>query len=156
MVGLTWRYVQKTSIPFDSEFYARIDSATGENALVPVPAGMVVRADTVPKPKKAADDEQEAADSGQRRADSLGGDQRLVNSDRGPDGSLQMTTGRLNVNSATERQLTLLPGIGPSLAGRIVEFRETSGPFRSASDLIKVKGIGLKKLAKFEGMIVVE
>jgi len=161
LIGLTWRYVQKTSVPFDSAFYARIDSATGENALMSVPRGMVVRTDTVPKPKKAADNDQ-------RTPDSLDGGQGSINSDRAPGsaklrsgkgsaGSVQqMKTGRLNVNQATVRQLTLLPGIGPSLAGRIVEYRETSGPFRSPSDLVKVKGIGPKKLAKFEGMIVVE
>ena len=65
-----------------------------------------------------------------------------------------METGRLNVNLATERQLTLLPGIGPALAGRIVTHRQTNGRFNGPGDLLEVKGIGSKTLARFEGMIV--
>lgn len=133
VVGLTWRHVQKAAVPFDNDFYARVDSVTGENAMTFVPVGLQVARDTVPKPKQTPDKGQQSAGGGR-----------------------QMVTGRLNVNRATVRQLTLLPGIGPSLAGRIVEYREASGRFRSTSDLVNVKGIGPKTLAKFEGMIVVE
>ena len=138
VVGLTWSYVQKTSVPFDEEFYAKIDSATGEFALVPTSQPVTVAADTVPK---------------HERADSV--DTTLVTESSIRDG-LQMDTGRLNVNKATERQLMLLPGIGPTLAQRIVDYRRASGPFSSPADLTKVKGIGPKTLARFEGMIVTE
>ena len=142
LVGLTWRHIQKAAIPFDEDFYARVDSVTGGNALTLVPVGLAAARDTVPKPKKSAGNGQQSADS--------------LNSDQAQEAGRQMVTGRLNVNRATVRQLTLLPGIGPSLAGRIVEYREVSGLFRSTSELVKVKGIGPKTLAKFEGMIVVE
>ena len=52
--------------------------------------------------------------------------------------------GKLDVNTATEKQLRDLPGIGPVMARRIIDAR----PFRSADDLKKVNGIGDKKYAK--------
>lgn len=54
--------------------------------------------------------------------------------------------GRVNVNTATEAELETLPGIGPALAGRIVEFRSSFGIFRDLSDLLMVRGIGPGKL----------
>ena len=51
---------------------------------------------------------------------------------------------RIDVNRATEAELVLLPGIGPSRAKRIAESREEEGPFRDAEDLTRVRGIGDK------------
>jgi competence protein ComEA len=48
---------------------------------------------------------------------------------------------KLDINTATEKELRLIPGIGPVMAGRIIAAR----PFRSADDLKKVSGIGDKK-----------
>ena len=56
------------------------------------------------------------------------------------------TTGKININTASVDELTLLPGIGHTLAQRIVDYRSTIGPFRSVSDLNNVEGIGDKKL----------
>ena len=53
----------------------------------------------------------------------------------------------MNINRATERDLTLLPGIGPVLAGRITAKRAELGGFADARDLRKVSGIGEKTLA---------
>ncbi len=138
VVGLTWRYVQKTSVPFDDGYYARIDSAFGANAFVPVVDGGLFVADTLPKSDTTA-----LADSALARLNSA-------------EPAPQMSTGRLNVNLATERQLTKLPGIGPALARRIIVHPQEHGPFRSPDELVKVKGIGAKKLAKFRGMIVTD
>ena len=52
--------------------------------------------------------------------------------------------GRIDINTATEKELRMIPGIGPVMAARIVATR----PFRSADDLKKVNGIGDKKCAK--------
>ncbi|HEX3601235.1 MAG TPA: helix-hairpin-helix domain-containing protein [Lacipirellulaceae bacterium] len=52
--------------------------------------------------------------------------------------------GRIDVNIATERELKMIPGVGPVLASRIIAAR----PFRSTDDLKKVNGIGDKKYAK--------
>ena len=51
---------------------------------------------------------------------------------------------KLDINTATEKELRLIPGIGPVLAARIIAAR----PFRSADDLKKVNGIGDKKYAE--------
>ena len=53
----------------------------------------------------------------------------------------------INVNTATESELTGLPGIGPSKAAAIIEFRSTNGNFGSIDDLAKVNGIGAKTVA---------
>ena len=56
----------------------------------------------------------------------------------------------VNINSASARDLDALPGIGEVLAQRIIEYRNANGPFKSVDDLIKVKGIGEKTLAKIK------
>jgi competence protein ComEA len=57
------------------------------------------------------------------------------------------TGGKINVNQASAAELTALPGVGPVLAQRIVDFRETNGPFGKLNDLAEVSGIGPKVLA---------
>ena len=52
----------------------------------------------------------------------------------------------IGVNSANPDDLTPLPGIGERLAQRIIDFRESRGGFKSVDDLLKVDGIGEKKL----------
>jgi DNA uptake protein ComE-like DNA-binding protein len=52
--------------------------------------------------------------------------------------------GKIDINTATEKELRMIPGIGPVMAARIIAAR----PFRSADDLKKVNGIGDKKYAK--------
>ena len=55
---------------------------------------------------------------------------------------------QLNINEADESELTLLPRIGETLAKRIVEYRTVHGSFSSIDDLMQVKGIGSKTLAR--------
>ncbi|MBB01308.1 MAG: hypothetical protein CMJ47_01540 [Planctomyces sp.] len=52
-------------------------------------------------------------------------------------------------NEATWIELSLLEGLGETLSKRIVENREEHGPFRRAEDLLRVRGIGKKTLARF-------
>lgn len=63
------------------------------------------------------------------------------------------TTGKLDINTATKEQLMLLPGIGESLALRIIAYREENGPFKSAEDIKSVSGIGDSKFAQLEAYI---
>lgn len=58
--------------------------------------------------------------------------------------------GKLNINTATVSEFTLLPGIGPSKAAAIAAYREGNGSFESLEDLINVKGIGRRTLQKLE------
>ncbi len=52
------------------------------------------------------------------------------------------------LNTATEEQLERLPGVGPSMAGRILAYRRQAGRFEKVEDLMMVTGIGPKKFAK--------
>ncbi|HLR19752.1 MAG TPA: helix-hairpin-helix domain-containing protein [Staphylococcus sp.] len=54
----------------------------------------------------------------------------------------------IHLNSATEAQLLTIPGIGPSKAKAIIEYREQNGAFESLEQLTEVKGIGVKTLEK--------
>lgn len=63
--------------------------------------------------------------------------------------------GPLDINRATAAELEKLPGIGPALARRIVEWREIHGPFRSVEDLLQVPGIGPKTLEGIRDKITV-
>ena len=62
-------------------------------------------------------------------------------------------SGPLNINRATSSELDSLPGIGPVLASRIVEYRKANGPFLSVDDLLKVSGIGSAKFAQFKSKV---
>lgn len=62
----------------------------------------------------------------------------------------------LNLNTATATELDTLDGIGPALAGRIIEFRTTNGPFRSLADILQVRGIGPRTLEGFADQVTVE
>ncbi len=64
--------------------------------------------------------------------------------------------GTININKAPLEQLTYLPGIGPELAKRIIEYRERNGEFRTISELQNVKGIGEIKLQKIKEKITLE
>jgi comEA protein len=61
----------------------------------------------------------------------------------------------LNLNTATEAQLEALPGVGPAMATRIVEYRKKNGAFKKAEDLMNVKGIGEKSFLKLKALITV-
>jgi len=55
---------------------------------------------------------------------------------------------RVDVNKAEWPELALLPGLGESLARRVVEYRNENGPFRNVEQLAEVRGIGASKLEK--------
>lgn len=61
--------------------------------------------------------------------------------------------GPLNLNTATVEQLDALPGVGPVLAQRIVDYREAHGGFGSVEDLQHVPGIGARKFADLKSLV---
>src|SRR5574338_1371619 len=64
--------------------------------------------------------------------------------------SAKELAGKLNLNTASEEQLILLPTIGPAKAERIVIWRKKNGGFRRIADLRRVKGIGYKTFKRLE------
>ena len=63
--------------------------------------------------------------------------------------------GKVDLNRATAGEFEALPGIGPVLAGRIVDYRERNGPFRKVSDLDAVSGVGAALLAQLTDLVAV-
>jgi competence protein ComEA len=66
-----------------------------------------------------------------------------------------LATETININTATVDQLTQLKRVGDAYAQRIVEYRETVGPFEKPEDIMKVKGIGKKTWEANKDRIVI-
>ncbi|MEM9554816.1 MAG: helix-hairpin-helix domain-containing protein [Acidobacteriota bacterium] len=64
--------------------------------------------------------------------------------------------GQVNINTADEAELKLLPRVGPALAQRILTFREENGKFEATEDLILVRGIGEKTFEMLEPFVSTE
>ena len=62
----------------------------------------------------------------------------------------------VNINTASQAQLEMLPGIGPALAEAILSYRTDFGPFVTTEQLMEVPGIGEKRYAAVEKLICVE
>ena len=67
--------------------------------------------------------------------------------------SKKVASGPININRATLRQLDGLDGIGPVIAGRIIEYRKKNGSFLTIDDLQKVSGIGAAKFAQIKSKV---
>jgi competence protein ComEA len=65
------------------------------------------------------------------------------------DGSLA----KVNINTATTRELEALPGVGEVIAARIVAYREQNGPFRSVDDLIHVEGLSDRAIDEIRELV---
>ena len=79
----------------------------------------------------------------------------MASAQSAPAASAAPTKPALNLNTATQDQLESLPGIGPKVAERILEYRTKSGGFKRVEDLMNVKGIGEKSFLKLKPLIVV-
>lgn len=73
----------------------------------------------------------------------------------GSNSNTSETAPKINVNRASEDDLQSIPGVGPSLAAKIIKDRESNGPFASVDDLTRVTGIGEKKLESMREFITI-
>ena len=70
-------------------------------------------------------------------------------------GAAPAAGGKININTADAAELDKLPGVGPALAGRIIQYRTEHGPFTQPEDLEEVSGIGPKTYEKMATQITV-
>jgi competence protein ComEA len=61
----------------------------------------------------------------------------------------------ININTASASELEALPGVGPAMAARIVEFRAKNGGFKKLEDLMNVMGIGEKTFLKLKPLVTI-
>ena len=69
--------------------------------------------------------------------------------------SAQNSNGLININTADEKQLQQIKGVGPAIAGRIIEYRDNNGAFKSVDEIKKVRGIGDKTFDKMKDQITI-
>lgn len=62
----------------------------------------------------------------------------------------------INLNTATAAQLEALPGIGPKLAERILDYRKKNGAFKKVEDLMNIQGLGEKNFLKLKPLLSVQ
>lgn len=87
---------------------------------------------------------------------SLGDDneENLSSEDESNSASINNSS-KININTATQDELDALPGIGKSIANKIIEYREYNGKFNSIDELKGVSGIGEKKFEKIKDLICI-
>ena len=88
----------------------------------------------------------------------LQGDPHIVTTENG-EGIIEnneLEDEKININTATQTELETLPGIGPSLAYKIVEYRQQNGKFKAVEDLKNVSGIGESKYNQIEKFVEIK
>ena len=82
---------------------------------------------------------------------------KLASAKSGKSGKLtNPSQGTVNINTASAEELQRIPGIGPAMAERILEFRQASGKFTAPEDLLQISGIGEKKFARMQPFVRVK
>jgi competence protein ComEA len=72
-----------------------------------------------------------------------------------PTGSAGTVGGKVNINTASEADLETLPRVGPTMAKRIIAWRQANGRFTAVEDLMSVTGIGEKTFAELKDLVTV-
>jgi len=59
----------------------------------------------------------------------------------------------ININTASVEELDSLPGIGPTIAQRIIDYRDENGPFQTIEDILNVSGVGPSTFDQIKDLI---
>ncbi len=121
----------------DSEFVARSQSLTSADS-----TSDAAETDEKPPAKEVSSVQSGSSESS---------DQKIVSHEK----TKISLADRVNINTASHDELTTLPGIGPKMADRIIEYRKQHGGFLTIYGVKKVKGIGDKKFEKLAPLITV-
>ena len=100
--------------------------------------------DSLKKREKRVDSEVELYDFSNNKKDSKKSDSPFLEPNS------------INLNTADEKALLRLPGIGKVTAARIIQFREKNGDFKNINELLKIKRIGKKTLKKIKNYLIIE
>lgn len=132
LLGTFVKSIQKNTFLFDTKIYEESDS-------------LFAQATFEMKKHQAYQDSLTRANSDSLAPDSTPGLKELI-----------FSGGKININTASQEELERLPRIGPAMAQRIIEYRQTTGPFKRIEDLTAVKGIGPKTLERLKPQITVQ
>ena len=141
-------------LPDGSRISDAIDSAGGTTAEADLsPINLAYRLEDgqkvyIPSLQEVKESKQETTSSEDYISQDSGDSVILEENSYSKEGN-QQSQDKININSATQTQLELIPGVGPSTALKIIEHRNTNGKFKSIEDIKSVKGIGD---TKFENM----
>ncbi|EJW17302.1 helix-hairpin-helix domain-containing protein [Paenibacillus alvei] len=138
--GEDWGYKQQPAIQADVKKNSGIDTGQPDNSGSSETSATSATSATSP-PLVAADEQQIKKD---------------IKEQANVSGGKETPSQLININTADISALMTLPGIGPSKAKAIVEYRDKKGAFRRIDDLMKVKGIGKKLMAKIRDKVRIE
>ena len=77
------------------------------------------------------------------------------NTEENNNSNLNKEDRKVNINTANQNELDSLPGIGPSIAQKIIDYREENGKFKNIEELQNVKGIGDAKYEEIKDRVTV-
>lgn len=135
MTGSCVRYVQGQAVPFSAEDYAELHAAFAEQT---------------ESLRTAATSDSTASEAAEPV--------RIAAVTEAPPRRRAVAAGpvRMNLNTASARTLQRLPGVGPAISARIVDYREAYGGFRHPREVVRVKGIGPRTYEKMAPYLFVE
>lgn len=134
----------------------------GRNSLRPLDAVLAEMAKTAADTEEAQDTDTEPAEPDTPAAEAADTPEDTAPEETAPGDPAEETPaeaqdedGRIDLNTATAADLETLPGVGPVLAARILDYRAAYGPFRAVEELLNVSGIGEKKLEAIRSLVTV-